>query len=446
MEKKQIPWVPIFLFSTIFIGFISRLYLSLTLPIWHDEAYSIWASTTPFFRIITGFTDPVHTPGYYLLLKVWSFVSMHLFWMRLNTLLFFLLNTLILYQLGRKIRNATYGSLLVFFYIFSGYFLLFDWNVRMYTFIDTCILLSLFFLLKKQYILFGLINIVGLYSDYAFLWYFLPLGCIYVFYSFIKNDKEKYIPLKIIVVDTILFILLYPNMILFYQRGIEGIRWMEPYWNPAFFIPYFLGSHDVIPMTVVLWILFIIGGYQVFVKKCPFTIRLILLSAVISLAGTLLSVLTPFKLFHIRSLQIVPLGFIFCFSECAMNIRTLWKKIILIFILILFIGNYFTHAYLLPIQPGKYIISFFPWKSVIKNLTYENGTTFNILAHNLPITYLLRWGLMYSLNGNEVLFSKKYAYKEIQSYTELTPNCAFVYRGLIDIFSCPSHYSSIGRY
>ena len=150
MKQKPKSWIRIFLFISILVGFLSRFYLAFSTPIWHDEAYSIWASTTPLLRIISGITDPVHPPGYYIFLNFWSFPTTHLLWMRMSTLLFFIANALILYQIGKKIRTPFYGFILIFMYVFSGYFIIFDWQVRMYTFIDTCILFSLLFLMEKN--------------------------------------------------------------------------------------------------------------------------------------------------------------------------------------------------------------------------------------------------------------------------------------------------------
>lgn len=162
----------------IFAGFILRLLLAYKLPIWHDEAYSIWASTTPLLNILRGITDPVHTPGYYLFIKLWSMFSFHLFWFRLSSLLFYIFNAILLQKLTRRIHRSL-PIFVLFLYACSGYFLIFDWQVRMYTLVVTLILISLniYIHAASQYrylILFTIVNAVGLYIDYAFFLVFRP--------------------------------------------------------------------------------------------------------------------------------------------------------------------------------------------------------------------------------------------------------------------------------
>ena len=90
----------------IILGLLTRLWLIYKLPLWGDEAYSIWAIEQPWLKILNNTVDPVHPPGYYVFLKLWGSISDHLFWLRLSSLFAFSLNIWLLIKLFIRPKSS----------------------------------------------------------------------------------------------------------------------------------------------------------------------------------------------------------------------------------------------------------------------------------------------------------------------------------------------------
>ncbi|MDO8551550.1 MAG: hypothetical protein Q7S03_02620 [bacterium] len=172
-------------------GLGARLYLTWVLPAWLDEIASIITAKAPVLKILEGVADPGHLPGYYLILKIYSSFSDHLFWLRTSSLLFFIFNVFLLRKIGEILKDRLFSLLLIFLYVFSGYFIVFDWQARMYTGVSTLIFASYLLLLRKRILFFTLVNIIGRYFDYAYFWYFIPLA-FYISWLFIINKTKGY--------------------------------------------------------------------------------------------------------------------------------------------------------------------------------------------------------------------------------------------------------------
>ena len=424
----------------IFAGFIIRLGLAYALPIWHDEAYSIWASTTPLSNIIHGITDPVHTPGYYLFLKLWSLFSLHLFWLRLSSLIFYLFNALLLYKLAQNISRRL-PIFVLFLYAFSGYFLIFDWQVRMYTLVLTAILLSLILYQKAKIhytylITFTLINTVGLYIDYGFFWYFFPLTLLLCIKTLLHFRQYRTLFLSTLI-SAVLFIGCFPDAFTYYFRGVESIQWMAQYMSPDFVIPYFFGTHILYPALPFLILLFVYGIYILWTqyRRNPM-LQLLTFTAIFSLAASLLYSLSGQIVFHVRSLQIVAL-YILIISALALHwLYTKHKYIIFAGLLLVVITNCYFVTNIIIHQPRRVLVSPFPWKNIINAIPVSQV---NYVAyrqtHELP-TPLLLWGLQYTLNGNESLFSKKIPMMDITNTNDSVDSCLLISQSLMDIYAC----------
>jgi uncharacterized membrane protein len=178
----KVPLIKLVLLSIVF-GLVGRMFIIVGAPLWYDEAYSIWAAQAPLSQILTAEIDPVHTPGYYLLLRTFMIISDHLVFLRSTTLLFFCLNIFLLYQLTKRAVCPEFAAIATMLYSLSGYFLIFDWQVRMYTATLSLILLSQYVGLRVKeenhrnntsLFLLGIIDLTGLYLAYAYVWYFFP--------------------------------------------------------------------------------------------------------------------------------------------------------------------------------------------------------------------------------------------------------------------------------
>lgn len=436
----------IFLFSFIFVGLLLRIYLAVTLPIWHDEAYAIWASKNQLFNIIQGITDRVHPPGYYLLLFLWGKISDHLYWYRFLSIISFLFNTYILYKLGKRIKDASFSLILVFLYCFSGYFVIFDWQVRMYSLIVSLMLLSIFIFDKGinnkhkgkliYWIFFTIVNVSGLYIDYSYLWYYIPLTLFSLIFFTIKNNQKYLLVTLSLLLSGVFFLLIHSSFVTTYKQGIEGITWAKPYLLPTFFVPYLLGTHKNVLLTFTLMFFSLLGIKIAFSRKSFSTIVLVLLfSSIFSLCFSLIYSLFFSPLLHVRSLQIVGITIILLISFSiyyfCMNIS---KYLFLVFYIVIFM-NFILVTQTIIISPSKVLVSFFPWKKVISSLDVKNTKKIEYrVSRQLP-TPLLLWGLEYTLKGKESFKIKNIKLEEIDLSTK-DENCVLFYDSFISLYSC----------
>lgn len=422
----------------LFLGIGLFLLLAYALPIWHDEAFSIWASKTPLWEILSGRTDPVHPPGYYLFLKLWSFPSDHLFWLRMSSLFFFLVSFYLLDKIGAKIKGPVFSLCLLFLYLFSGYFVIFNWQVRMYAGVTALILASLFFLLNGNLLFFTLINLIGLYFDYGFFWYFIPLFFFLIFQAMIKKGARHREYFLSALISGALFLFWLPFFLENYQAGIGGIGWMEGHLSLLLAIPYFLGAHqEIFALPLILTTAF---GFYLFWQKNrkKIAFQIILFSAAFSFISSWLFSLFFFPLFHLRSLQIVGLAVVFL---SALTIDWLYQKrqyylVFFVFLLVL-MNFFFTFSFFFSKESNQLLLSFFPWKDLKTKI--EAGNFDEVVfqkTKKLP-TELLFWGLKYTLEGRESLPMRPIPYRDISSAPpETTRECELISESLLAIYGC----------
>ena len=427
------------------VGVLSRLFLVIKLPIWHDEFYSVWASNYSFHQITLSLTDQVHPPGFYLLLHYWGLISQHIYWLRLLSVLAFVINIFLIKKLSHKIGNPENSNLLVFLYIFSGYFVIFDWQIRMYTAIVTLILFSILTLsdlvggLIKNHLLgwlkFTLINFLGLYIDYAFVWYLVPATIFTLTYFAIKKDRGFYYSLYSFIWCGLSFVIFAPQSFLKAQYGVRGIAWMLKYTNPNFYLPFFLGTHTTMLFSLIFLILFVWGSYKLIKNIHNFTFLLIVFSASFSLVVTL--VYTHFfqPIFHVRSMQIVGIMVLLMFYFGLVNIPKIYKQYIYPLMVFVVLFNFVLVNKTIIGSPGNVIVDYFPWRRILNatNLDGIDTVKYKIIKP-LPTQMLLK-GLAYTLDGNENIGRAPIKLQEY-SVAEENVNCEKFYEKLLILYKC----------
>ena len=421
---KKIVW------ATIIVGFITRLFLLFYLPIWHDEAYSIWMTQFSFVDLLIGLHDPVHPPLYYIFLKALSFVSDHLFWLRFTNLALFGLNIFLIKKVAKEFFTSKKSILwTIILYSLSGYFLIFDWQVRMYTGIVSLILLSLFFWKKKKNLTLFITLSLGLLFDYAFFWFYLVLIAKELL-DFIES-KKKNKELKVILIaglPFLMWLILSPTSI---NDGINGIQWMFSYLRPQFFIPFFLGSHQYI-LTLASIALIFYFAYRFIKKKKNYFNESILdlwfFSIILASSLLILSVFYS-PMFHVRSLQVVPLLLIFLLSEIFSTINK--KETITILALVIINFSFTTYLHLK--KPERLLISFFNWKRVYQELETKNYKELSYFYEKKLATPILEWGLYYTFSGKENIATNKI---ELERVGRRPENCELVFNNLIEMYHC----------
>ena len=359
-------WKSIWLLIVL-IGLVTRIFLVFKLPIWIDERDSISYIQLPITTLLSGTINVTHPPGYFLLLEAWSFIfhTTAIIALRVSTLVFFLLNCLLIYKLGARYLTNKFGMSALLSYSLSGYSVIFDWQIRPYTGLVTLILLSLYLLTfsksKTAVVLFSIVNFVGLFFDYGFVWYIGSLLVVLSLSAIIPKfrtlfERENMFLASLIgsVVTYALIWLPHGNL----HGGLEGMDWIRFYSGPDFFIPFFLGAaHQRMLLVGIMFLLFMVGCVVFIRKNHSFKHVLPVLLAGISLVSAFcLNAFVP--ILHVRNLQIVGIGVIFI---CAILFYWLTeKKNYVLFIVVLW---FYTLNFLFIIQthflePGRLLVKF----------------------------------------------------------------------------------------
>lgn len=416
----------------ILIGVMGRIWVMFSAPTTGDEIYSIWTTTVPLKDILTGAADPVHPPGYYILLRSFAHLSDNLFFLRSLTLILFLVNLFLLFTLGKQTYDSEMGKIWTGLYALSGYFVIFDWQVRMYTASLTLILLSLLLFERKRLVLFTIVNAAGLYCDYVYLWYLLPFIIIAGWLAFFKRS---YRPVCLsLMISFGSFFIAYPWFFANLNRGINGITWMKPYISPRYYVPYFLGNFTQQPVFVILHLglLGILLGLTM--PKINRVLQLVLGCVCLSLFGSLLYSYFNKPLFHMRSLQIVALGIMFITGLCWQFIRkSIWwssyallaAQVVLFLISIKTILN----------SPDIVLVEYMNWKQILNDVHADNYVSIDYKVNDVKKALLQPFGLEYSLARKDSWHAQPLKFTRIGD-TSRTNACVPLTKSVIEIYGC----------
>lgn len=199
-------------------------------------------------------------------------------------------------------------------YAFSGYFIIFDWQFRMYTGLVTFILAS--YLLstssdsKKNFSLLLVVNTIGLFFDYGFLFYFLPIAV------WLCMEEKRRSKLSAFLLSFLIFAVFWGKSFVFYfSAGLEGIAWIKDFTSPSFFIPFFLGSHSLLIFTIFFLCLLVVGIYAIFKNKKTNSWKDLLGVALFSLIFNMVISYLDTPILHVRSLQIVGIAVLILYAS-----------------------------------------------------------------------------------------------------------------------------------
>jgi len=373
-------------------------------------------------------------------------ISTHVYWFRLLSVIAFAINVFLIKKFAEKLWKLNDSLILVFLYIFSGYFIIFDWQVRMYTLVVTLILSSLLVLsnLKsgtcrnvKVWIGFTLINFLGLYIDYTFIWYFVPAAIFSLLYFAVKKDRKLYYLFYSYIWSCLFFVFAIPSIFITSSWGINGIKWMAGYISPGFFIPFFLGSHTTLLFTLVFLLLLTWGIYNLIRSRIyNFTFFAVVFSSLFSLILTLIysHFFTP--LFHVRSLQIVGFSVVLFYYFGLTILPQKIKPYVVGIIVPLFLCNFILVNNLIIKSPGSVIIDYFPWRDILDSTDLGSTKTVKYKINRKLPTLMLLYGLEYTLKGNENIGRKSVS---LGVYKESGDNkgCVMFYNGLMGLYKCP---------
>jgi hypothetical protein len=427
----------------VLIGLIFRIWLVLKMPLWGDEAFSVWAGQQSVGRIIYTVIDTSHPPGFHLALHFLELISTNLYWLRLFVLLFYLINTVLIKKVAEKLTSPDKSILLVGLYVFSGYFVLFEWFIRMYVFVNTIIFLSVYLFINMtnsksikvgNWVFFTILNFVGLYVDYSYFWYFIPFTLVVGTYLFIKKHRILPFFASSAIPSILMFFSAYPQFIFNINAGFKGIMWARDFTNPVLSTPFFLGTVNNLLFAGVFLTLFVYGVFVLVKQKGKNKIiKFFLLASLVSYLFTYLYSIFVTPLFHLRSLQVVGISVIFIYF---FGIRDVFiKKRYLFFGLfaVCYLVNFILVVKTVLNKPSDIFVYPFVWRDVLNK---ENlvGVKFVRYKVNEDKADMSVFALKYELEGKENV--RRGAIPGSEYAESNGGKCLKFYSGSIDLYKC----------
>lgn len=186
----------------VFIGMVLRIINALYTPFWRDEIYIFFTShtNTLWQLVIQQHWDTAHPPLHSIFLHVWQIASSNPVWLRLPSIItsFFILCFIPVLAVRITKKYTFFPFTLLFLFSISHTQISLHMVSRPYPFVLLLSVLSLIYILelykrktisfKKTYA-FLLVNALGFYIDYSFVWLFFT----YLFALIVQffRDKEK---------------------------------------------------------------------------------------------------------------------------------------------------------------------------------------------------------------------------------------------------------------
>lgn len=355
--------------AILILGVCVRLFLILRMPLWGDEKSALQWIGMPVSILISGIDilDKAHPPGYYIVLKFWSDMihSAHYISLRLSNIIFFVTNCVLLFLIGKKVIHRLFGLYAVTAYTFSGYSIIFDWQLKQYSLLVTCILSSLFILThpisRKSLTAMFLVTYAGLVIDYGYVWY---IGSLVLLISgsyisgFGKYAKHYGLYAVSILGACALYAITWiPRMNI--QEGIRVIEWNSLYSHYGFVIPFFSGAAHGNSILFGILIMFLSAGmYWVVRNRNLFILGLLLVGIIAFSVASAVNYVFP--LLHVRSLQIVGLTVIFLNAVFLYNARQHNGKIPAAVFIALYVVNFYIIVQTHISDPAKLLVSYAP--------------------------------------------------------------------------------------
>lgn len=103
--------------------------------LWQDELFSLRVASLPWGGLIASLAaDAVHPPLFYVLLKVWTSISLSDVWLKSLPLIFSILSICPIYLICTKLRFQFLEFLLAIWFIsFNGFLVHYSQELRMYS-------------------------------------------------------------------------------------------------------------------------------------------------------------------------------------------------------------------------------------------------------------------------------------------------------------------------
>lgn len=302
------------------------LFLAYSINIWEDEAYTLNTTSNNLGNVISesyGFEG--QPPFYFILLAIWRLISPGIFFARLFSILFIGLSAYVLYRIVPLISDLKNPNWIIIIFLLNPFTVWAALEIRTYAlliFLSTVAVYSIlryYIKSEKRYLyLFLIISLIGLYTQY----YFVFLIAAIAFSLLIYNGWKSFFHLSLYLTPVVILFL--PNLY-FIQDNVKNFQSFSPDYSiihrfsalSTAIQSITLGINLLADIRILKWcvritfVLMAIVSYLKFHKKYYndnriifYKYNLILLITFLSLAFFTLFVLKTGMYFNVRYLAI----------------------------------------------------------------------------------------------------------------------------------------------
>ncbi len=185
-------------------------YLSYSVTIWEDEAYTLNTTSLSLGKVITeSYHFEAQPPVYFLLCALWRLINPEIYFARLLSAIFIAFSAFIIYKISRLFTSKNLSRWVIIVFLLNPFTVWASIEIRLYALVVFLSAISLYYFIqylltldKKHLFNLLLASLIGLYVQYFFAFIIIAYVIIYLLYRGIK--------------PTIIFILYFiPVLILF---------------------------------------------------------------------------------------------------------------------------------------------------------------------------------------------------------------------------------------
>lgn len=188
LKSKENGNIFFFLFILIYSFFL--LYLSQNLTIWLDEGFSLNTTSNSLSKVINlSYLVEGQPPVYFIVLSLWRKINDGIFFARLLSIIFTFISAFVLQKISQLIFKEIGSRWLVVIFLLNPYTVWASLEIRLYAFLILLAFIEiyLFYLIyfynrQKFNIIFQIIGLLGIYTQYYFVFLSIALA-IYLLFS-----------------------------------------------------------------------------------------------------------------------------------------------------------------------------------------------------------------------------------------------------------------------
>lgn len=203
-------------FLLLLLGFGLRI-VNLDQSFWLDEAAQVIESSRSFLSQFDLSSD-FHPPLFHLLLHFWMYFGKSEIYVRIVPLVLSLMSLLFTYKVAKELTDKHSALLAMFFITIAPYHIWYSQEARPYMLFVLTSIASLYYLIRKQWLMYSAVLILMLYSLY-----FAPFVIIGQMVALLIIDKKSFIRgLNAFIVAAIAFLPWLPSFIHQLDVGTSG--------------------------------------------------------------------------------------------------------------------------------------------------------------------------------------------------------------------------------